>query len=121
MAKLLIIDDSTDLLEMFTTIFTMRGYEIQTATSRVTALTVLSSFVPDVILLDVKLHGEDGRQLCKEIRQMEVGKHIYIILISATPNFLINYKKYLADAVLEKPFDIRKVTEVVSAAMKELI
>lgn len=52
---------------------------------------------------------------------MEVGKHIYIILISAIPNFLINYKKYLSDAVLEKPFDIRKVTEVVSAAMKELI
>lgn len=118
MDKLLIIDDSTDLLEMFTTIFTMRGYEIQTASSRVTTLSILSSFKPNIILLDVRLNGEDGRQLCQEIRQMEIGKHIYIILISATPNFLINYKECGADAVLEKPFDIRKVTAAVSAAMQ---
>ena len=107
MAKVLVIDDSFDLLHVFSTALKRNGYELEILSSADKLLNLLSIYLPDLILLDVLLRKEDGSELCKKIK--EGYKNISIILISMNTAFLQNYEECQADAVIEKPFDFQTV------------
>src|ERR1700733_9373915 len=106
MAKILIVDDSEDVLEIITLILQKEGYEVEGAASKNKVMNRLSTFVPDIILLDVRLHGEDGRELCREIKQKNSFKSTPIILLSASPELLKDYEECEAFGIVEKPFNI---------------
>jgi DNA-binding response OmpR family regulator len=107
MAKILIIDDNEDLREFFSILLKKNGFETRTATSRTEIDSHLTLFNPDLILLDVLLGNEDGRDLCKEIKT--INKNIKIILLSGNPQVLTNYYLYKADDRIEKPFEIQEI------------
>lgn len=115
MAKILVVDDSNDLLEVFTFFLKRKGYEVKSASSKDTVKSALSVFIPDLILMDVILDGGDGRELCKEIK--EKNKNIPIILISGNPEFLKDYEECKADAIIEKPFNLAEVTMKVNEVL----
>jgi DNA-binding response OmpR family regulator len=110
MAKVLIVEDSQDLQECFAAIFHYRNYDVQMAHSKNTADNMLSIFSPDVILMDVKLSGESGREICKELKAT-VAKDIPVILISANPELLLEPEECMADDILEKPFSLQLLFE----------
>ena len=118
MAKILAVDDSLELLELFSTLLIAQGYEVETTSSSDNLKNVLLTFSPDLILMDVMFGIEDGRELCKEIKEMH-NKNIPIILISANVALLKDYRKCKADAVIEKPFNIKNLVEVVSRVLNE--
>ena len=118
MAKILVVDDSPDLLAVFPIIFKMRGFEVQAVSSKDKVIKALTDFEPDVILLDVRLSGEDGRVLCKEIKEKSAG-NIAIILTSASPELLDDYKECKADGIIEKPFDIEELTKKVTEVLNK--
>ena len=68
------------------------------------------------MLLDVKLNGKDGRDLCKEIQE-KFNKEIPVILISANPELLKDHKECLVVDIIEKPFDIKTVTDKINIAL----
>ena len=55
--------------------------------------------------------------ICKEIKQNELTKHIPIILISGSPELLTNYEECGAAAIIEKPFAIENVLQVIKDAL----
>ncbi len=116
MARILIVDDSEELLEICTHILKFEGYEVETASSKNSLLSHLAD-PPDIILLDVKLNGDDGRELCRNIKETEPGRHIPIILISASPELLKDYEECKAVAIIEKPFGIETVRETIQAVL----
>lgn len=118
MAKILVIDDSAELLELFSVLLTWKGFETETVSSHDKAKNALSEFSPDLIILDVRLNGEDGRNLCKELREKH-NKPIPIILTSDDPNLLKEYGECNADSVIEKPFDIQKVFEEINTLLNK--
>ena len=105
MKKLLIVDDEVDLLTGMELLLTRIGYKTKTATSYKTLLPIVYSFLPDIIILDVMLGKEDGRMICKELKNNPITKDICIMLFSASPEKGKNYQDYLADGWLDKPFD----------------
>ena len=62
--------------------------------------------LPDILLMDVRLNGVDGRDICKELKTRNAFKSIPIILMSSSPSKLKDYKKFNADDSLEKPFEM---------------
>jgi len=118
MAKILVIDDSQDLLELFSILLKWKGFQTKTVSSKEKAENSVSEFSPDLIILDVKLNGEDGRELCKDL-QKKSNKAIPIILTSADPDLLKEYGGCNADAVIEKPFDIQKVIEEINTLLNK--
>jgi len=118
MAKILIVDDSRELIDVFSMIFEANTFEVRSALDRQSLHRELNGFLPDVVLLDVRLGLDDGRILCQEIRQNYSSQQTSVILLSASPELLRNYRSFGADDVLEKPFDINTVVNKVNALIR---
>lgn len=114
MCKILLVDDSPDLAEFMSHLLSMNNFEVKTAVARQDVIVYLDEFMPDIILMDVKLNGEDGRELCKELKETQRFNHIRSILMSANPSFLTDYSTFLADDILHKPFKIETLLETIS-------
>ena len=117
MAKILLIDDSTDLLELFSMLLKKKGHKVKCVSSGDGLQDIISSFEPDLVLLDVLLKEENGRDLCKKIK--EWSKTLPIILVSSDPSLLKGYDDCEADAVIEKPFYMQTVTTTVNKILNK--
>ena len=106
MNKILILDDSRDMLETFRLIFEMNGDDIKTAHNRDAFQQILGGWLPHIIVMDVFLHGEDGREICQQLKLHPHTRDIPVILMSANPNKLKDFQDFNASGVLEKPFNI---------------
>ena len=117
MSKIMIVDDSTDLLEVLKFFLEEKGYVVETVTRKADLVPLIRSFSPDLILLDVYLQGEDGRDICNEFRKHEETKYLCVLMFSASAKALSNYKEYGADGFIEKPFGLLEVVEKVEATL----
>ncbi|MEO7291558.1 MAG: response regulator [Ginsengibacter sp.] len=118
MRKLLIVDDNDELLLAMKSLLSFYGFDIHTATGSKILMDEIASFKPEVIILDVLLCGEDGRDICKKIRQDSNYNEIALLLFSASPKHLVDYKKHGADGVIEKPFAIKELIENIETTVK---
>jgi DNA-binding response OmpR family regulator len=82
-ATILAIDDTAESLALLAGILTPAGYQVHPADSGELALAAAAVNPPDLILLDVRMKGLDGLQVCRQLKAAEATKHIPIILISA--------------------------------------
>ena len=105
MAKILVVDDDRDILDMVKLLLNTQRYSVETIFKGDQVLEQAKIFMPDLILLDVKLGGHDGRTLCKHIKSVDTLKHIPIILFSATPGLAETYAECEATDFVAKPFD----------------
>jgi len=107
MAKILVVDDEKQFLEMMTIRFEANGYEVITATDGKEGLTKAKSENPDIILLDVMMPEIDGFEVCKLLKNDERYSGIPIIICTAMAQTadLETSKKAGADAYVTKPFD----------------
>ena len=117
MSKLLIVDDSTDLLEAMEIILSQKGYTVKTLAYWNNIYKVINDFEPELIILDIFLAGKDGRDICRELRNVMGNKYLCIIMFSASPKALEDYKDYGADGYLEKPFGIENLIEKIESVL----
>ncbi|MFC1709665.1 response regulator [Candidatus Omnitrophota bacterium] len=80
MSKLLIVDDEIDVREFAKNFFKRRKIDVDTAESGEEALSKLSSFNPDLMILDVRMGGMDGLDVLKKMR--EAGNKTEVIMVT---------------------------------------
>ncbi|MBT6613984.1 MAG: response regulator [Deltaproteobacteria bacterium] len=104
--KILLVDDDQKNLEILSVILA-DIYEIQTTTSGMEALSVLDSFQPDIILLDIMMEGIDGYDVCQAVRSHTSLSHVKILLITAKTSLEDRLRGYEvgADDFISKPFE----------------
>jgi two-component system alkaline phosphatase synthesis response regulator PhoP len=83
MAKILIVDDEDDIRTLLQYNLEKEGYSVETAENGETALKMVSSFKPDLVLLDVMMPGMDGIEVCETIRSNESYKNTLICFLTA--------------------------------------
>jgi CheY-like chemotaxis protein len=76
-------------------------------------LDTLAPPFPDVILLDVLLSGEDGREICRKLKADPQRQHIPVIMLSAHADASKVADTSGADDFLEKPFDVDALIAIV--------
>ena len=113
--RILVVDDEKDTVEMIRTLLELEGYEVFPAFSGVEALRFLEverqgaseAEIPvDLILLDVMLGDEDGRDICRKIKEDEKMKFIPVIILTVRSSLQdkIDGLNLGADDYLTKPF-----------------
>lgn len=82
-AKILVLDDEPDILEIVGYNLRSEGYEVKTALSGQEGIAVAKDFSPDLILLDVMMPGMDGMETCDALRKDSQFKNTIIAFLTA--------------------------------------
>lgn len=106
--KILIIDDDSNLQEVFPLMFEERDFELRSMLSIENIDLVLAEFKPDLILLDIWIGEIDGRVVCNYLKSHQHTADIPIILISAVL-IDIDAVNCMPDAIIQKPFDVKEL------------
>jgi DNA-binding response OmpR family regulator len=111
--KIMIADDDPGIVDAIEMLLEFEGYEV---TSTVDGSTVLDmkDELPDLLLLDIWMSGEDGRDICKKLKQLESTKNIPIIMISASRDVKDSAIAAGADDFLAKPFEMDELLKKIS-------
>ena|SRR6478735_11208552 len=112
--KILIIEDDTDILELLKTSLMSNGCQVKGSLSCFEGLKIFYNFQPDLILLDINVGREDGRQVCIEIKSQVIYQHIPVVMMSALNQSVENYLEYGANDFLQKPFTLTDIKSMFS-------
>jgi len=82
-AKILIVDDEEDILEVLSYNLQKEGFEVETASDGQFALTKAESFNPHLIILDVMMPHMDGIEVCQKLRTMSRFSKTLIVFLTA--------------------------------------
>ncbi|WP_448700369.1 response regulator transcription factor [Mucilaginibacter sp. AW1-3] len=107
--KILVLDDDLAILDAIGDVLEYGGYDVCKLSRGDEIFKRIDDYQPDLILLDVMLADQDGREICKRIKQdkHEEISNIPVILISATHNLSETLDQQGApDDFVAKPFDI---------------
>jgi DNA-binding response OmpR family regulator len=119
MIKIVIFDDNAELLECLQLCLEHYEFKVKGTTDRKHFYWLLDNFEPDVALIDVNLSGEDGRVICRMVRDDIKYAHLPIVLFSSSSHKLKDYNVYGADGTLEKPFEVKDISASLFAAIKK--
>jgi len=103
---ILVVDDTPANLRLLTGLLTERGYTVRPAPNGALALGFVRSTPPDLILLDIKMPGMDGYEVCKQLKADERTRDIPVIFISALNEVVDKVKGFEVGGVdyITKPF-----------------
>ncbi|KFC20536.1 response regulator transcription factor [Chryseobacterium sp. FH1] len=110
--KIFVVDDSPAILDSVKLMLNMEGYEVdnyERGSEMFNSLTASSK--PDVILMDMWLSGEDGRDICKQIKANEDFKDIPVVIMSASRGLGDTAIESGAVDFIPKPFDLGEIVE----------
>ena len=115
--NILIVDDVADNLTVLSELLIAEGYLVRPVTSGAMALKTISTGIPDLIILDIKMPDMDGFQVCRRIKADDRLKEIPIIFISAYGEETEKIKAFEAGGVdyIIKPFHAGEVYARVKA------
>lgn len=82
MAKILVVDDSPALLELYQFTLSSEGHKVETAKDGVEGLKKVAEFKPDLVLLDILMPNKDGFDTLKEMREKDETKDIPVLLLT---------------------------------------
>jgi len=117
--RVLVVDDDATLSEMLREYLGTHGYEVSCVASGAAMRSQLERCLPDVILLDLQLPGEDGLTLARYLRERyEVG----IIMVTGTADTVdrVIGLEVGADDYIGKPFDPRELRARLKSVMRRL-
>ena len=118
-ARILVVDDEQDLLEILKFNLETEGYEVVTATSAEDALQLdIASF--DLMLLDVMMGGMSGFAMARQLKDNPATALVPIIFLTArdTENDTVTGFNLGADDYISKPFSLREVMVRVRAVLR---
>lgn len=119
MARVLVVDDNEDILNLVQARLKKGGHQVVGAASADEALTVIQSKgAPEVMVLDVDMPGMSGLELLKELRQREGFEDLPAIFLSAKvqPED-IRAGQELGATYLTKPFVASALLKAVEKAL----
>jgi len=116
--KILILDDDLDILAVMQLLFKTKGFDVVALSRWEEVYEKVESFKPHLILLDVLLSGNDGRDICRELKHNSSTKNIPIVMFSANPSAADNIHEYGADDFIHKPFEVNDLLATINKHMQ---
>ena len=112
MKKILIVDDDEDILEVLNYFLTSKGFNVKTHSTGLNVPDIVLHYRPNLVLLDIRLPGKLGTEICKELRQLYSGLPIILFSAHAEKEKAISIS--CANDFIEKPFNIQDLLDSVN-------
>lgn len=115
--KVLVVEDAPEFVELLVPLLNTEGYSVRTATDGETAVEMVRSFQPDVILLDLTLPRLDGIEVCRRVRDFTDA---YIVMLTARSDEVdrVIGLEVGADDYVLKPFSARELVARLRAMLR---
>lgn len=109
--KVYVADDDPAILEIVSLILKDHGYDVETSPDGNSIETITDNY-PDLFLLDIRMSGKSGKDICVNLKSNANTQKIPVVLISANHDLVKIAKECGADAYLSKPFDISELITI---------
>jgi CheY-like chemotaxis protein len=106
--RVLVVDDDEATLELTRFVLAAAGFVVESTTDSINAHLLISTFRPDLILMDIHMPGLDGLELTRQVKADASMRHIVVVAFTAFAMKGDEAKMRLAgcDGYIAKPFDV---------------
>jgi two-component system phosphate regulon response regulator PhoB len=118
--RVLVVEDEADLSSSLAFALRANGYQVEVADRGQTAMLVLESFKPDLVLLDIMLPDMSGLEICRKVRSSSWPGQPAVIILSARVQEIDRVVGFEvgADDYVPKPFSVRELILRVEARLR---
>lgn len=118
-SKVLIVDDEASIRSILSALLTKHSYEVQVCPSGELCLEVYPRFLPEAVLLDLRMPGIDGLKVMEELaRQFGADCKTIIMTAHGEVRSAVEAMKRGAFDYLEKPFDNDELLALIARAVE---
>ena len=117
-AKVLLVDDEKDFVEVLAERLQNRGFEVRQAFNGEDAINLLNQQDAGVVILDVLMPGKDGVQTLSEIKQLKPLTEVIMLTGYGTIETAIQGMKFGAYDYLMKPTETEDLVAKINKAYK---
>jgi len=120
MKRILVVEDDPDILEVIQLALEFGGYKVFPLMTGRPVFKIIDEFKPDLIVLDIRLDGMDGRAIFKEIRSRPATLALPVLLASAgfSEDYIMREQMVGTD-YLAKPFDMDILLRKIELLLKQ--
>jgi DNA-binding response OmpR family regulator len=115
--RILVLDDNQDLLDIVHETLTYVDFEVQSTSQSDAIMSLAETFMPHLIILDFRVNGVNGGEMCMQLKSHPRFKNIPVIIYSAYINHDSELLAYGCDAIITKPFDLTELVEKVNSLL----
>jgi DNA-binding response OmpR family regulator len=118
MQRILVVEDDPKVQKSMTRLFEPEGFAVEIAGDGLRGVEAFSARPANVVLLDLRMPGMGGRDVCREIKRLSAS--VPIIVVSATSDEMdkVLLLELGADDYVTKPFSPRELLARVRAALR---
>ena len=114
---ILLVDDERSLREPLAEYLVRQGFQVREAESAAAARTMLAQNVPDIVLLDIMMPGEDGLSLCRHLVETRSLPTILLTAKSEAMDRIVGLE-IGADDYVPKPFEPRELVARIRSVLR---
>ena len=122
MTRIMVINDTQEVLSLFQDILTEEGYEVALYSSAIHDMEEIERVAPDMIILDFIFGRENlGFQILQKIKMRRTTAHIPIVACTAALQVVREMEGYLQSKnvqVVLKPFEVDDLLDAVQRCLK---
>ena len=106
-ASILVVDDEFHIRRVLSTLLEDAGYNVELADSGDKAVEILKSQHIDLVILDIKIPGMDGREVLSKIREHKKLQDVPVIILTAYSDIetVVEFLELGANDYISKPFN----------------
>jgi two-component system, cell cycle response regulator len=117
---ILLVDDQIDSLRLLSIMLSSQGYDVRRVASGSLALKAIEAAPPDLLLLDIRMPGMDGYEVCQRLKANPETAEIPIVFLSALTETLDKVKAFKLGGAdyITKPFQFAEILARIENQLK---
>jgi DNA-binding response OmpR family regulator len=112
--RILVLDDNADILDVLQEVLSYEKFEVKITSNGLDIIEIVKTFQPHLLILDYKLNGPNGDDICRKIKGHHQLCDIPVIICSAYLDHedMLNFG---CDATIAKPFGLEELMDKVNS------
>jgi DNA-binding response OmpR family regulator len=121
--KVLLVEDEYNSRKLIVDYLSAYGFEVEAVDDGLSAIERINEHRYDIMILDLRLPGQNGFVVAEQIRRTKNGAELPIVVTSAFTDQANKLKAYQAGAnfFLSKPIDLRELKMIVQNTVIKII